>query len=349
MGGCDSYELKALKDIIGRGFQETNFQIRKAKVLIKPNLLAGRSPDSAVTTHPLFVRAIAEVLLDSTCEVYIGDSPGYEPIEKVMKNCELSDVIEDLGLNIAYFRSKIIKKHNGISPYNAFTFGEDPENYDAIINVPKLKTHGMMGITLGVKNTFGFIHAFEKARWHLRAGADRSLFAALLIDIHNIVKPALTIVDGVRGMDGAGPSHGRPREFKLVAFSRNAYVLDRAIEKALGLSSPLPVSSAAKEFGLMKSFQTIDMGAPHVDDFRLPESMTATDWNLPPVVRRVLKAVFVKKPRLDQSKCLNCGVCISVCPAKALALSKKGPKFDYGKCIRCYCCQEMCPQGAVVV
>ena len=62
------------------------------------------------------------------------------------------------------------------------------KNMTFVINVPKLKTHGMMGMTLGVKNTFGFIHAFEKAKWHFRAGQDRSLFASILVDIHHIVK-----------------------------------------------------------------------------------------------------------------------------------------------------------------
>ena len=36
-------------------------------------------------------------------------------------------------------------------------FGEDPLDYDFILNMPKLKTHVMMGLTAGVKNLFGFV------------------------------------------------------------------------------------------------------------------------------------------------------------------------------------------------
>ncbi len=349
LGGCASYELGPLKELFTRGFEETGFRPRNCKVLLKPNLLAAKAPEKAVTTHPLFLKALAEILLDSSCQVHIGDSPGYEGVERVLKASGLMEVVEELDLTIASFRKKIVKKRKGLSPYTMFTFGEDPDEYDLVINVPKLKTHGMMGLTLGVKNTFGFIQAFEKARWHLRAGTDRRLFAALLIAIHAIAHPAITILDGVLGLDGERPSRGRPRPFGIVAFSKDALVLDRAMEKTLRLPALLPVSAAAEAAGLMKESRVVDLGAPAVDHFLLPKSVVATDWNLPLFLKGALKAVFVKKPRLDQPKCRLCGVCVRVCPSEALQMKEQGPIFDYQKCIRCYCCQEMCPEGAVVV
>ena len=349
IGKCDTYEAGKLKEFLHKGFEEINFNVDHSRILLKPNLLSGKPPEKAVNTHPEFIKALAEILLDYSCDVYIGDSPGYESTEKALKNSGIMDIVEGTGLKVSHFDKKIIKKWHGISPYKEFVFGEDPDYYDVVINLPKLKTHGMMGLTLGVKNTFGFIHSFDKAKWHLRAGRDRMLFASILIDIHSIVKPEVTILDGIIGMDGDGPSSGRARNFGVVAISRDALILDYCVEGLIGLPSPLPVSLKAKSKGLIKGYEIVAYGMPIViSDFQMPKTVDA-DWNLPVFAKNILRNMFVKKPKLDKGMCKGCGICIDVCPADALTFSEEVPLFDYKKCIRCYCCQEMCPEGAIRV
>jgi uncharacterized protein (DUF362 family)/NAD-dependent dihydropyrimidine dehydrogenase PreA subunit len=206
----------------------------------------------------------------------------------------------------------------------------------------------MMGLTAGVKNTFGFIPHLDKARWHLRCGNDKSLFASVLIDIHSVVKPALTVLDGVVAMDGDGPSNGRVRELGLVAVADDAFSLDSFLERTLAFPSSLPISALAREHGLAGEATLVDLGLPEVRDFRMPGTMR-TDWNLPGLVRETARSVFTSKPKCSIKKCTACMTCVHVCPAGALAMGKKGVSFDYGKCIRCYCCQEMCPTGAITV
>ncbi len=347
---CDRYEQKRLKDFFAKGFQTLGLPIDKKAVLLKPNLLSGKPPEKAVTTHPEFIRALAEILLEHGCRITIGDSPGYESTKKVLNNSCIMDVIKYFGLNISPFNRKILKKLDGISPYRQFTLGEDPGDYDLVINLPKLKTHTMMGLTLGVKNTFGFIHAFEKARWHLRAGKDRMLFASTLIDIHTIVNPHLTILDGILGMDGDGPSNGRPRQLGVLAMSTSAFILDDAIEKLVRPHYPLPVTTLAKEHGLIESYETVAYSTPVINDFRMPDTVMDTDWSIPQPVKTLLKNTFVKKPKIIRAACKQCGICVKVCPAKALSIRQhEAPLFDYKKCIRCYCCQEMCPEGAIKI
>ncbi len=348
IGSCADYDVVRIKDFLAKGFRESGFEIRGGRVLLKPNLLSGKAPGKAVTTHPAIIRALGELLLDAGCTVYVGDSPGYESTEKVLQLSGIMDVVKSIGLSVANFDGRIIKKNDGISPYKAFTFGEDPRLYDGIINLPKLKTHTMMGLTLGVKNTFGFIPSKEKARWHLRAGKDRLLFAAVLIDIHNLVKPSLTVLDGITGMDGQGPSSGRPRQLGMVAMSRDAYALDRAVEGIVGLSTPLPISEVAKEHGLLGDYDLVDFGAPPIEAFKMADEMD-TDWPLPDFAKRILKNFFVRKPKLRKKLCKGCELCVNVCPAKALVMVGGLPSFDYKSCIRCYCCQEMCPEGSIRV
>ena len=48
-------------------------------------------------------------------------------------------------------------------------------------------------------------------------------------------------------------------------------------------------------------------------------------------------------------KCIGCGKCANVCPAKAIKMKNKLPKIDRSACIHCFCCQEFCPKGAMKV
>lgn len=324
-------------------------QLYHKKVLLKPNLVMGKAPHKAVNTHPKIVQAVAEFLFERSCDVYIGDSPGYESTERALKASGILDVADAMGLKVVSFNKTITKRReHGISPYQFFTLGEDPSLYDAIVNLPKLKTHGMMGLTLGVKNMFGFIHSFEKARWHLRAGQDRALFASILIDIYRLVNPTLTILDGIVAMDRDGPSNGRSRSVGVIGISTDAFALDHYIEKILGLPAPLPITRKALDHDLVGAYEIHADGIPAIKDFEIPD-MVDTDWTLPAFVKKILRKIFVKKPRLKKDLCKSCAICCRVCPAGALALIEKTPKFDYEKCIRCYCCQEMCPEGAIVV
>jgi uncharacterized protein (DUF362 family)/NAD-dependent dihydropyrimidine dehydrogenase PreA subunit len=345
---CNSYEVKPLKTILYSMFQKISFfPIRNAKVLIKPNLLMSKTSEKAVTTHPVIIQALAELLKDYSCVVSVGDSPGSGATVKVLNISGIMDIIKQLELGISYFDHNIIKKTNGISPYKEFLFGDDPERYDFIVNVPKLKTHGMMGMTLGVKNTFGFIHAFEKAKWHLRAGQDRSLFASILVDIHTIVHPSITVLDGIVGMDGNGPSSGRPRDLGILGASKNAFALDDSIEKLVHIPHPTPITDLASRHGLLPDYEITGNTVPEINDFVLPNTIMDTDWNIPPFAKKLLKNVFTKKPKINKRTCQACGVCAKVCPANALSMKKDGPAFNYSRCIRCYCCQEMCPEGAI--
>lgn len=346
-GGYRSYDIETLKHFFQNGFKETGFSRIGRKVLIKPNLLSGKPPENAVTTHPVFLRALSEFLKDNSCSIFLGDSPGYEPLERVLKASGYLEFIDHLDITIARFKNKIEKRIDGISPYRYFDFGEDPGEFDLVINVPKLKTHAMMGMTLGVKNTFGFIRGFEKGRLHLRAGKDRALFASILIDIHQIVSPAITILDGILGMCGDGPSSGIPVNTGIVALSKNAFALDDFIEKFLcGPYVPFPVISCAMDHGLLPDYVVIDKGLPPAVDFPVPRT-SDTDWNLPPPIKRLLRNVFLKKPKILKDNCVQCGVCVEVCPAHAITKERGFPRFDHSSCIKCYCCQEMCPHGAI--
>ncbi len=165
-----------------------------------------------------------------------------------------------------------------------------------------------MGLTLGVKNTFGFIHSLEKARWHLKAGEDRTLFASILIDIHQLVRPTVTILDGIIAMDRDGPSNGRARNDGIMGISTDAFALDHYIEKNLRAYRPTSITRKALEYGLVGKYEIQADGIPVIKRFR---NAKACGYGLDNAgfVKKILKKIFVKKPRLKKELCKSCAVC----------------------------------------
>ena len=98
-------------------------------------------------------------------------------------------------------------------------------NADVIISLPKLKTHAMTSYTGAVKNLFGVVPGTHKAELHFRLN-ERAAFCSMLVDLCEFVKPTLSIMDGVWGMEGNGPTAGRNRYIGLVMASANPFALD---------------------------------------------------------------------------------------------------------------------------
>lgn len=63
------------------------------------------------------------------------------------------------------------------------------------------------------------------------------------------------------------------------------------------------------------------------------------------------------KAEIDRVRCKGCGLCIEVCPQKALGLSKEAnqkgyypaEQIDGANCIGCAMCAQMCPDVAIRV
>ncbi|MEI6153307.1 MAG: NIL domain-containing protein [Deltaproteobacteria bacterium] len=53
----------------------------------------------------------------------------------------------------------------------------------------------------------------------------------------------------------------------------------------------------------------------------------------------------------DESRCVHCGVCTSVCAPEAMYINRENMKveFDYEKCVACEMCVKVCPVKAMNV
>ena len=323
------------------------------RVLIKPNLLKSSPPEAAVTTHPEIVRAVIRLVREAGGRPTVGDSPGIGDLRRVCRKAGLLAVLAEEGVELADFETAAGLKGQG--RFQRFEVARSASDADVIINLPKLKTHGMTVLTGAVKNLFGCIPATRKVQWHFNTGVNREAFMQMLVDLSALLKPRLSIMDAVVGMEGNGPGSGDPRKIGILLAGADPVAVDAVAGAIVGIDpEQLPVlraAAAAKVGETVLERITIsgeDLAAVRVSNFRLPPR-EHPEWPLPEWMRRTLKDALTIRPVIDQSGCIGCGVCQGHCPQQAISRSGQGLAIDYRNCIRCFCCQEFCPQGAITV
>lgn len=326
------------------------------KVLLKPNLLAARKPELAVTTHPALVQAVADWLMErGITDIVLADSPGglynKSRLETVYAAAGM-DKVKGITLNFdGDFEP--VEQPKGLVCRN-FDIIRPAREADYIISLAKVKTHGMTVVSLGIKNLFGTVPGLEKPALHCQCpGWDE--FAGMLLDLADLISPAVTLVDGVLAMEGDGPAGGSARQLGYTFASRDVYSLDWLIsDRVIGIPpQEVPMLRLAMERGWVEENPEIT-GDPlgEIPPFVRPRSQSADFADrLPGFLRRPAKRMMGKlfrpKPRVDGEKCVGCGRCAESCPQKIITVSEKKAVIDAKSCISCFCCQEMCPVKAI--
>ncbi len=361
---CKDYDLNAVRSALEKtiedlGGLESHIQ-KGSRVLLKVNLLMKKKPEEATTTHPNFVKALADILVDYGCHVLIGDSPGgpynQKSLMPIYEMCGYNELVSDsIELNWNFNEKESVFKDAKV--LNRVQLVSMLDDVDHVISVSKLKTHGMMLFTGAVKNLFGVIPGLIKAEYHFKM-PNTDDFADALVDICENVKPVLSFMDGIVGMEGAGPSAGNPIEIGLVIASENPHELDYTAVHIVKIPPMnVPTLKMACQRGLIHNhFDHISLkGMPlmeaQVPSFDAPEirSVAFISEKYPLWIRQLADQLLKPKPVFSKELCVGCGECARVCPPQAIAMIKQFPLVNLDSCIRCYCCQELCPKKAVEI
>lgn len=329
------------------------------RVLVKPNLLASREPEKAVTTHPAVVRAALRAVQDAGGEPVLGDSPGGRNTPAnyaaLLRRTGLAPVLDECGVEAVYFDEPTAELPSPSGRvYKRFRVGAAVADADAIVSLSKFKTHQFTLATGAVKNCFGYIPGVAKAEYHLNTGMDQRRFAALLLDLYMARPPVLSVMDAVIGMEGNGPSNGTPREVGLLLAAPHAPDLDYVEALLMGFD-PLEVPSIAEaaERGIGPSAAAdlellgvpVDEARPH--GFQRPAAHAIT--RVPAPLVAAVSRLFAVRPRVIADRCRRCGACVENCPPGAIEFRDGVPRIRAADCIRCFCCQELCPADAIAI
>jgi uncharacterized protein (DUF362 family)/NAD-dependent dihydropyrimidine dehydrogenase PreA subunit len=332
--------------------------LRNKTVAVKPNLFLACRPEQAATTHPKVIEAVLLLTKKLGGRPVIVESPGGSRIRPLLKQtifsvtgatetarkCDCAIRYEEDSSEVELPQGKMIKSCNVLN---------DILSADAIINVPKFKTHCYGCITAATKNLFGIVPGSQKADFHLRMPDPVHFFNAIL-DLNERFPPAFHVVDSIIAMEGDGPNAGSPKHCGMLFVGDNALAVDRIACRCLGIpEDDVPVLAAAKQRGMGPSAVS-DVDVVYINDFRpvslaLPIVKKNPNRFTNPFLNRMMKNAFVLYPRVIKNKCTGCRTCINSCPVRVIRLTKgkKASMFDRKDCIRCYCCHELCPGRAI--
>lgn len=336
-------------------------QLGGKKVLLKPNLLAKHTPEKAVTTHPAVVLAVIRAVKRRGAQsIVLADSPGgvYNAaiVKSIYKVSGLAQVCQQEGVELyTACKSRTVPANGKIA--KEFTLLEPVLDCDVIINLPKLKTHMMTGLSAATKNLFGCIPGLQKAEWHMRC-PEKERFGEMLVDLLQTVKPSFAVLDGIVAHEGDGPAGGSPRAVGILAAAEDHLQMDLALCHMLNLQpQDVPYLDAAIRRGLCAERFCAERAAGQADlcrpiaGYKLPSSWSSPDFQdkAPRALRWAVPAVermMAPRPVIAKNRCIGCGKCAEICPQQTIAVTKKA-KIHPKECIRCFCCHEVCPVKAI--
>lgn len=359
---CPSYKQQDIETALQESLQvfpEAWERIKPGhKVILKANLLQAQPPEKAITTHPALVAAVAKWVRKLGAIPIIADSPGpgtlfnpralrhvYQVTGMVMA-AEVGDVVLNYDVRtvqITYPEGRAAKSLDAI---------QVAVEADAIISLPKLKTHDLTLFTGAIKNLFGTVPGMVKSSYHARFPSVER-FSAMLVDILSYYKPVLTIMDAVVGMEGDGPSAGNPCPIGLLLTSTDGIALDVVATSIVGIPPRnVPPIAAAIRRGLTTGrFEDVEVLGNSIEEvrvsgFKLPRTGGQHMRMIPSFVPAWITEQMLAEPQ-SGSKCTACGTCVENCPVQAITIVDGRARMDLERCIRCYCCHELCPENAV--
>jgi len=363
---CESYDYNEVFASVKRGIDLLGgaeaFVKSGEKILLKPNWLVGVAPERAATTHPMVLKAVAEVLQSAGAKLTCGDSPGAGHISDPLRVSEKNGckaVMDELNIPMADFvdgREVFFKE----ARQNKKLFlANGALDCDGIISISKLKTHAFLKLTGAIKNQFGCVPGMRKGEFHIKL-PDPAEFARMLVDLNAYLQPRLFVMDGIVAMEGNGPMNGTPKAMKVLLFSADPIALDATVCRMLGVDPNLSLTiTEGKEAGLgvFEESQVELVGDP-LHTF-VDAAFKADRGPIRGIKfgkgMQIANRLLVPRPHIMEDKCKRCGVCVKACPVKPPVVDwhngskKKPPTYQYNRCIRCYCCQELCPHGAIEV
>lgn len=353
---CDSYDVQKLIAVVEAQLRAlgAEHEIRPGmRVVIKPNLLMRAKPESAVITHPALVAAVGSCVKKRGAEVLIAESPGgqYTPgaMKAIFKSCGYTEMAREYGFSlytackfqkVSLPRAKICRSLSVVVPFL---------EADYIIDIAKLKTHGMMGLSGAVKNLFGTVPGLQKPELHCRF-PNKTDFADMLLDLCDFIAPRLCFIDGIEAMEGNGPSGGTKRFVGAVLAAKNPYALDLACLGLIGLK-PQEIWTVQQSLdrGWVQEPDNLKIIGNSIEELRVPNFKPAKSSSIdfidrmPKALRPMLAKALTPTPKVRQRACIGCGKCAESCPQHVIALENGKAEIRPRGCIRCFCCHEMCP------
>lgn len=359
----EEYNYQKIVDEIEYMFNYFHFlddMNENSRVFVKLNCVGPFDYNMGITTHPIILDAVLNIITQKTSNIIVGDNPAVKDITFTLKKCGLYGIIKKYNVSIINGTDFITIENKNAKTYSKFEVSSQMINVEYLINLPKIKTHSLAYMTCAEKNFFGLIYGLNKSAWHTKASsplefgeAINDLYGAFLNSFKD--KHLIHIADGIIGLEGEGPSTGgKAKKANALIASTDAVALDSVACSVVHLDyNKLYINKIATERkygeGNINKINIIGDSLNKFDDIHfLAPSDSLSNVGLKILQIKFLKNLLLEHPSINKNKCIKCGECTRICPPKTMIIKNKNyPSLKPINCIRCWCCAEVCPQNAI--
>ena len=230
-------------------------------VIIKPNICTDYySFEYGATTNPEVIAALISLSLGAGAKrVRVMDNPFGGTAQSAYRKSGIEEAVLQAGgemevMNSNKFRPNEIPDGVDLKEWN---FYQDILDADVVINVPIAKHHGTTGLTLGCKNLMGAIIN----RGQIHANIDQRI-----ADLTSRIRPALTVIDGIRTLMRNGPTGGNLNDVNM----SNTVIASADIVAADSYAATLFDKTGA-DIGYIKSAANMGLGIMDLNSIKVEE------------------------------------------------------------------------------
>jgi len=328
------------------------------QVLVKPSLVC---PRTGATTDIRLIEETVKCLLDKNIYVLLGEGPGFEfDADKVFEILGVKDLSQKYGIPLINLRkAKTTTVEIGGKVLKKIRLPIPVIESDAILNLPKFKTHMLTGITFAMKNLIGLLPDDERRKAHV-FGIHQAI-----VDLNNFLadKNVLTIGDAITVMGGSGgPAFGETFQRNILVLGQDNVAIDKVACDVFGIPwIKVGYLNLMRRYIESLKIDVIDKTGEVVEPIPLASasflyklayrSVYIFDYLVSPLFKKSLIPRIITRlgTRVEIStKCNKCGMCVEICPVGAIS---KDYEINFERCryVRCLKCWEVCPIGAIEI
>ena len=200
----------------------------KNKIFIKPNL---SHPEylPGVVTSPELMHQLVGLLRDENSEVIVGESNGFNyPCWTAFDKTGVEAAVKAAGGSVINLsEDKVVEvKFQGNTPLKRLFLPKTVLDADAVVDLPLMKTHEFMVYSGAIKNLFGCVPSNKRIYLH-------PYLPEVFYRLYTLFKPQLTIMDARTGIEGNGPTKGKPVKMGLMLTGNDALAVDITAAKVM--------------------------------------------------------------------------------------------------------------------
>ena len=311
---------------------------KNAKVVIKPNIvvwLNGPYPKWGVVTTSVIMEETVILLKEygvndiSIVEGSLQINPDEKHIgQKSFEGLGYHKLQQRYGVKLFDVWERPFEKVE-IADGLSLKVNTDLMESDFLVNLPVLKTHAQVKVSLGIKNLKGLLNVASRKKCH-NADSEKDL-DYMVSCLPKLLPPSATVIDGIYTIERGPSFDGKPRKSDLIIASSNPVAADMVGAKVLGHDScdiPYLVQAAVNQ-GVATDFSDIVITGEKIEDVASFHHYTFpyNKDNTLPLGMEKMGINGLRFHKFDSTLCTYCSPLIGML-LTIIAISYKGKSFD---------------------